>query len=227
MISELYKSRYQNKDEFSNLVRDVFDNGAICLPNFFDDETYQRLLDYSKSLTDADRYSITFLSGTTAMDIARSEEVLNFFDGIHEARCKMEGITYQPLDPAKQAVALAVKDRFNSRKTPFHFDSSYVNAVFAMKMPPNHSEGHLLLYRNLRNRVKPLFLSRLFARLLRHSKLLRVIFKPKEIVYQERALHVFFGDLSLHGVPDISGGERLTYTLNAHRGEIPSWHKKI
>ena len=218
MIKEPYKTRYQNKDEFRKLTRDILDNGAICLPDFFDNETVQRLLDYSKSLTEANRYKITFLSGTPAMDIARSEEVLKFFDGIHEARCNMEGIPYRPLDPAKQAVSLPKKDSTNSYKTPFHFDNSYVNAVFAMTMPTDHSEGHLLLYRNFRNRVKPLFLSRVCARLLRHSKLLRAIIKPKQIVYQERALHVFFGDLSLHGVSDISGGERLTLTLNAHRG---------
>ena len=104
---------------------------------------------------------------------------------------------------------------------PFHFDDSYINAVYALKMPSDKREGHLLLYNNFRNRIKPLFFSRVAARLIRHSAVLRSIFKPKVVTYQERALHIVFGDLSLHGVPAISGGERLSFTLNAHRGHVP------
>ncbi len=170
------------------------DNGAVCLPGFFDQNAYDRLLNYSKSLTEENRYRITFREGTP----------------------------YEPLDPGHQAVSLPRKDSSYCYTTPFHFDDSYVNAVFAMIMPTDHREGYLLLYRNLRNRAKPLLVSRIAARLLRHSDPLRALIRPKGVVYQERTLHVFFGDLSLHGAPNISGGERLTFTLNAHRGHVPA-----
>ncbi len=74
-----------------------------------------------------------------------------------------------------------------------------------------------MVYPNLRARVRPLLLSKIVARLLRHFGFLRAIVRPKEISYCERGLHLFFGDLTLHGVPALSDGERVTFTINASR----------
>src|SRR6266481_570145 len=157
MINEPYRTRFQSKDEYRKLADDILRKGAVCLPSFFDQETYDRVLDYSQSLTNENRYDITFRAGTPAMDIAQSDEFMEFFDGIHEARCHIQNTPYVPLKKTQQAVSLPTKDGSNSVPTPFHFDDSYVNAVFAMKMPTNSKEGHLHLYPNFRNRIRPLF----------------------------------------------------------------------
>jgi hypothetical protein len=222
MINEEYVALFRNEQEVENLTRRILKEGCVSLPNFFDQQTVDRVMQYARSLSDQEKIRITWQTGTPAMDIARSDEFMRVFDSIHKARCKIDNISYTSLKPGQQAVSLPIKTVHTPGSTPFHFDDSYVNAVFAMKMPPNNHEGNLLIYKNLRRRIKPLLLSKIVARLLRHSALLRLIIKPKEIAYREGALHIFFGDLTLHGVPDLTDGERVTFTLNAHRGKVPS-----
>ena len=222
MIYEEYVSLFRNEQEVEKLTRRILKDGCVSLPNFFDQQTSDRLMQYSRSLSDQDKMQITWQEGTPAMDVARSDEFMRVFDSIHKARCKIENISYAPLKPSQQAVSLPIKTVHTPGSTPFHFDDSYVNAVFAMKMPSKSREGNLLIYKNLRRRVRPMLLSKIVARLLRHIALLRLVIRPKEIVYREGALHIFFGDLTLHGVPDLTDGERATFTLNAHRGKVPS-----
>jgi hypothetical protein len=223
LINRRYLALIENRAETQALARKILEEGGVALPDFFDQETTDRLMAYSRSLRPDNRYSITWLSGTPAMDVARSSEFMRFFDAIHQARCGILGEAYCPLDPSWQAVSLPVKTPESGRdQTPFHFDDSFINAVFAMKMPTISSEGNLMVYPNLRLRVKPLTLSRIIARALRHVSLARMFFRPREVSYVQGGLHVFFGDLTLHGVPALTHGERITLTINASRQPPPS-----
>jgi len=222
MINSKYLSLIDDPLEIKHLAQRILHDGGIALPDFFDKTTGEHLMSYSRSLTPENRYGITWNGGTPAMQIARSPEFLRFFDAIHKARCDILHEPYRRLDATWQAVSLPVKTSDSPHdQTPFHFDDSFINAVFAMKMPPIAREGNLMVYPNLRLRIKPLFFSRVVARLLRHSPLLRKIFRPREIQYVEGGLHLFFGDLTLHGVPALSRGERLTMTVNASRRGPP------
>lgn len=216
MVNEKYLALAQNEAEMEKLTASILKEGCVALPDFLTDQTFTALLDHSISLGNKGR-TTQRKDGTMAMDIGRSKEVVAVFDAIHKARCKILKESYVKLDPANQLVSLPKKDLSNPEETPFHFDDSYINAVLALRMPTNSREGNLLVYPNFRRYIKPLMLSRVLARMLRHVPFLRSVFKPREISYSERALHVFFGDLTLHGVPSITGGERLTLTINASR----------
>jgi hypothetical protein len=223
MINSRYLALIEDPAETTALARKILKEGGIALPDFFDQETTDRLMTYSRSLRPDNRYTITWSSGTPAMEVARSPEFMRFFDAIHKARCEILGETYRPLDPAWQAVSLPVKTPESGRaQTPFHFDDSFINAVFAMKMPTISREGNLMVYPNLRLRLKPLILSRVIARVLRHVSFARMIFRPREVIYVQDGLHVFFGDLTFHGVPALTQGERITMTVNASRRPPPS-----
>ncbi len=218
MITERYNALFQDEAQTKAIAKRILKEGCVVLPDFFDQATTDALYKYSRSLKDEERFTITRRSGTPAMNVASSPEFMRVFESIHKARCKIQGTHHTPLDPTQQAVSLPIASASNtSDPVPFHFDDSFINAVLAIKMPPNSGDGNLLIYNNLRGRVRPLFLSKVVARLLRHLPGLRAIIRPKEISYQEGALHIFFGDLTLHGVRPFSAGERVTFTINASR----------
>ena len=224
MITQRYVELFQNDAEVKKLTMTIFKEGGIALPDFFDRATVDGLMEYSRSLSTKNPKGEVFSDAhklTPITNIARSPEFMRVFDAIHRARCDIQHTQYKPLDPAYLGVSLSIKTPESPRdRTPFHFDDSYVNAVFALKMPTISREGNLMIYPNLRSRVRPLLLSRIVARLLRHLPPLRAIVPPKEITYYERGLHVFFGDLTHHGVPALSRGERVTITFNASRCPI-------
>jgi len=217
MINPRYLELFSREDSASQIAEQILREGCVVLPEFFERSTADELLKYSRSLRGDSRFSITRTSNTPAMNVARSPEFMLVFDAVHKARCKILGTSYRPLDPTQQAVSLPLASA-NAVETPapFHFDASFVNAVFAMQMPPG-GYGNLLVYNNLRRRIRPLILSQVVARMLRHSSILRKVFPPREVNYKEGALHLFFGDLTLHGVPTFPQGERVTFTINASR----------
>jgi hypothetical protein len=223
MISERYKALFANEDEVKKLTQQILRDGFAVLPEFFDDRTNDTLIAYSRSLQGNDRYKIARVTGTPAMNVARSPEFIRIFDSIHKARCELQNVPYKPLDPTQQAVSLPIAiGGVNADSVPFHFDHSFVNAVYAMQMPPNSGDGNLLIYNNFRGRVRPHVLSRIVARLIRHSRLLQTIFPPREVSYRERGLHLFFGDITLHAVKPFQTGERMSFTINASRVVRPT-----
>lgn len=217
MITRKYIELFQNEVEVRKLTERILKEGCVALPDFFDQETFDTLLEYARLLGFEDK-SIKWRAGTPAMNVAQSKEVMQVLDAIHKARCEIERKPYTPLQPKQTAVGYPQKnasDQASAVESPFHFDASYINTVFALIMPTDTREGGLLFYPNLRSRIKPRILATVVARLLRHFDFLRTIVTPKEISYQVGALHVFFGDVTLHGVPPTTHGERLVLAINA------------
>ncbi len=218
MIAQKYRDIFADESQVKILAKQILEEGALVLPAFFEPTTVEELTSYSFSLGEGTaRQAIMRRAGTPAMNIAQSDDVMLVFDGLHKARCALTGVEYRLLDPTQQAVSLPIaKPGTFEAPVPFHFDDSFINAVFAMRMPSKAGEGNLLVYNNLR-RLKPYLLSQIAGRLIRHFPLVRKIFPPKEIGYQQGALHLFFGDITLHGVNAFTSTERVTYTINASR----------
>lgn len=217
MINAKYVEMFRDPEQVRAFTRRVLDEGCVQLADFFDQPTFDALLAYGS--LGHDPGTIKWQDGTPAMNVARSPEVMGILDSIHRARCEIERTAYVPLDPKQTAVGLPrkVADDRSAAESKFHFDDSFINSVFALKLPTDSREGNLLIYPNLRRRARPRGAATLIARVLRHSPLLRKIFRPKEINYRAGALHVFFGDLTLHGVPPTTRGERLVLAINATR----------
>jgi len=104
-----------------------------------------------------------------------------------------------------------------NKVTAFHYDGAYINLLFALTMPPHQGkgDGNLVLFPSLRERYSPL-LAKIISRLLGHSKGLRSLYGYSEVIYQIDAMHIFFGDISLHGVEPIKTGKRSVITINSH-----------
>ena len=133
MITERYAMLFGNDVEVKQLTHRILREGCVVLPDFFDQATKDTLTKYSQSLVGKERYAIKLRDGTPAMEVARSPEFMRVFDTIHKARCKIQNTEYKPLDPKRQAISLPLKTAdADTPPTPFHFDDSYINAVFAM-----------------------------------------------------------------------------------------------
>jgi len=221
MITQRYITLFQDEAEVKKLTMRILREGGVALPDFFDQSTFDGLVEYWHSLSTKNPKGEVYTTTHGIIpisNIAQSSDFMRVFDAIHRARCEIQGVQYTPLDPAYQDFSLSIKTPNTPEdRTPFHFDDSYVNAVLALKLPTNKRQGNLMVYPNLRSRIRPLVLSKIIARLLRHLAFLRAIVRPKEITYYERGLHLFFGDLTLHGVPALSQGERVSVTFNASR----------
>jgi len=216
MMNEKYIESFKDP-EFVNVILDnMLTKGYAELSEFVDQETIDNLISYSDSLGFNDP-AIKRKAGTPAMDIARSDEFMAMFNSICKARFHSENSEYVNLNPLQQAVGFPRKSSKDQSATPFHFDDSYINVLLALKISTKEDEGNLLVYPNFRQRIKPLIVSKIFARLIRHIPLVRMIFKPKIVRYKEGSLYLFFGDITLHGVTKITTGERHVMVVNASR----------
>lgn len=216
MMNSKYIESFKDPKYINNILEQMLVKGYAELPEFVDKKTIENLISYSDGLGFNDP-AIKRKAGTPAMDIARSDGFMAMFDSIHKARCQAEKSEYVRLNPLQQAVGFPRKDVKDQSATPFHFDDSYINVLLALKISTKESEGNLLVYPNFRKRIKPLIVSKIFARLIRHIPLVRMIFRPKVVRYIEGSLYLFFGDITLHGVTRITAGERHVMVVNASR----------
>ncbi len=200
------------------LTQEILDNGFIRVPNFFDQETLAALHTIARDSNFQNKKSEQ-LDGTIISTIGHSPEIVTLSQKFHDARCAITGETKVVLDPTKQAVGMAYKNAANETniETAYHYDGAYINMLFALQMPDKSEvgNGNLILFPSLRRKYG-VSVAKLVSRILRHSKLARNLYGYKEVIYQVDAMHIFFGDISFHGVDPIKSGERTVVTINSH-----------
>jgi hypothetical protein len=216
VLNDKYATLFQDDDYAGYVASRILSDGYVELPDFFDDETFQVLLTFGKGLGFDDK-GVNRRQGTDAMNVARSAAVMDVINAVYKALCRIDGKPYKSLSPEQQVVGFPVRRASdgNTSENPFHFDASHINGVLGLSISTDAREGNLQIYPNLRRRIKPRILATVCARLLRHYPLLRRVFKPKEVVYRERAMYFFLGDVTFHGVTSITQGERLVMVFNS------------
>jgi hypothetical protein len=219
MIRDTYKELFTNKEKVTALVRSILETGDATLPNFLDDDTWSKLKSLAETRTIGNTKNDA-LHGTIAHELVMSDEIFQFCDLIHKTRCEIEGKKYVPLARDKQWVGFPYKDARNgaeTRQTDYHYDGAYINFIIPLMMPADthKSGGYLIIFPNIRTKY-PAIISKLISRLLRHFEWFRNLYGYKTIHYTIGSLHMFFGDVSFHGVPPIKEGERMVMTINSH-----------
>lgn len=207
-----------DEQKIEALTKEIIDNGFLAVPNFFDTETLAEL-----HLMAADpRYQnkkMSELMETAIGTMGCSDEIILLSQKICDARSKITGKPKVVINKAKQAIGMPYKNASDvtNVQTPFHYDGAYINLLFALTMPPHQGkgDGNLVLFPSIRERYSP-FMAKIVSRILRHSKLARTIYGYKEVIYTVDSMHIFFGDISFHGVEPIKSGERAVITINSH-----------
>ncbi len=215
MINQHYLTKLGDEIWMQNLVDGMWKKGYVVLPQFLSDEGFAWLLSFVLE-NKATNTKGEALKGTPGYVLGHSEEFMKLFNGLHKARMKKEGKPYAPLSVEAQTVGLPYKDARDGKKTketPYHFDGAYVNATLALIMPP--TGGELIAFPNIR-RSRYSFVTRVYARALRHTPFLRGVVPHVIARTVPNDLCLFFGDRTFHGVEPIENGERLILTINAH-----------
>lgn len=219
MISTQYTSLLADEAKIKQLVQNVLETGHVGLDNFLDEATFSKLQNLMEDRTNCGKKGEQ-LKGTIAYDIVMSDEIFNFCDKVKKARCEIGGNEYIPLKREKQLVGFPYKDARDGKKTietPYHFDGAYINIIVPIVLPENTGipEGNVRVFPNTRLKY-PSLVSKVISRFLRHLKWFRELYGYKEIQYKIGTFHIFFGDLSFHGVEPITHGERIVMTINSH-----------
>jgi len=219
MIRDTYKTFLTDKEKMTIFVKEILKTGQAVLPNFLDDATWNALLQQVKDRSIGNKKNEQ-LAGTTAQQIVMSDEIFQFCDLVHKTRCEIENRTYVALKREKQVFGFPYKDARNgaeTRQTDYHYDGAYFNGIIPLLLPANTKKdgGYLVIFPNIRKKYSP-FMSKIISRILRHSELARKWYGYETVHYTIGALHMFFGDVSFHGVPPIKAGERMVMTINSH-----------
>ncbi|MAT10457.1 MAG: hypothetical protein CMM02_05540 [Rhodopirellula sp.] len=217
------------KLNYKQIYQDINTNGYSIIENYINESEKNILLKYSHSLGDGKERELAMhelkrKSDTPAMNYVINSELISILNGIWKERCIAESIEYIPINASNIAVGFARKKPLkdnpsanNEGMTPLHYDHSMVNILVGLEIETKEGEGALILYKNFRKRIKPLILNKILVRIMRFSNMFAKLFKYKKIQYKEDALHIFFGDISLHGVTPIHSGKRHAFLANASR----------
>ena len=219
MIRDTYKALFADKAQFTSLIREVVTKGYITLPHFFDDESEQKFLGL-RDVIGPKNLKGELLAGTFANEVRLSDEIFEMCELIYKTRCEVTGMKYTPLLREKQSVGIAYKNAQNTaqnKETEFHYDAAYINIVIPVQLPPKDEggDGDLIAFPNLRKKY-PSIVCSIISEVLRRSAWARKQFGFTTVSYSVGTLHLFFGDVSLHGVPPIRQGERMIMTINSH-----------
>ncbi len=219
MINEKYQDILTDDERTKAVAKEMLDTGAITLTNFLTPEVWQKLSALMEDRANGNKKGEE-LKGTIGYDLGFSDDIFNFSDRVHKARCELEGKEYVPLKREKQVVGFPYKDARGGKKTEpthYHFDGAYINLIIPIVLPEDQekSGGNVVLFPNIRKKYG-VFLSKFICRGLRHSALIRNMWGHKDITYEIGACHVFFGDITFHGVDPITDGERIVMTINSH-----------
>lgn len=214
IINPKLLSKIQDPAYVRSIASLILQGGYVELDEFFSDEVFTKISNFGVELGFDDK-SVNYNIETYPMKIARSPELIGFLDNIHKERCAITKLRYRPLRPDQQVIGFPTMNRQNyHQENPFHFDASNINAVLALRVTSDPDEGNLLLYPNLRKSAGLRLLGSLWARLLLHFPMIRSLVKPIRVQYKERALYLFFGDITFHSVAPISRGERIVMVFN-------------
>lgn len=220
MIRKEHKALLWDDKQREALVKEVLTTGFIRLEHFFDDESEKRFFALREVFGPlAKNIKNQELDHTFAGVVRNSSEIFEVCELIHKTRCEITKTEYVHLRPEKQSVGIAYKDSANAaknRETEFHYDAAYINIVIPIALPPEtSSDGNLVAFPNLRIKY-PRVIGAALSFMLRKFPFTRSIYGYTSVTYHRGALHLFFGDISLHGVPPIKNGERMIMTINSH-----------
>ena len=209
-----------NSYDYKSIAEEIYLNGYVELSDFLSPEDYRYLYDtvqstkWSSSLSrDADHDLYKFVL---------SDRISPFFMKLAEARLKyVDGVDNPTLIPLNQfAISIGRKGptfgNAKMHKLAFHYDDSFVNAVFALDMPKGIGRG-LMIYKNLKKRFGMGLVAKVVSRLVGRISFLRKIIKPSFVRYVPGRVYVFYGDYTLHGVGDCSDGDRVNFAVNLSR----------
>ena len=207
-----------DEQKITLLTKEILDNGFIRVADFFDTPTLEALHTIARDPQFQNKKDGQ-LAGTIVAEVGYSDGILELSQKFHDARCKLTGETRVVLDKSKQAIGMPYKNAANETniETSYHYDGAYINLLFALQMPEKTEigNGNLILFPSLRRSYTP-GIAKIVSRILRHFKIARKIYGYKEVMYQVDAMHIFFGDISFHGVEPIKSGERVVVTINSH-----------
>ncbi len=229
MINQKYQDILTNDERATVVAKEILEKGHIELKDFLSSEAWNKLKNFAEEKREQAVSGFDGgmslgkgkdLEGTFGHEFGHSEEILQFCEKVHQARQKLEGKKPTTLDPAKHVIGFPYKDARGGAKTvptPYHFDGAYINILIPIILPEDQikSGGSLTVFPNIRKKYGTT-LSKFLCRGLRHSSFLRKLFGAKTVVYTVGSAHIFFGDISFHGVEPITGGERLVMTINSH-----------
>jgi hypothetical protein len=219
MVHEKYKHFLTDDEAVAALTLTVLDTGYISLDHFFDVDTTKRFQEAAHDPNVRGKKG-EGLKGSVVHEVGYGEELLKLSQRIYDARCAITGEKKVTLNLGQQLAGMPYKDGragVKNEQTAFHFDGAYINVLYPIVLPQDQSkgDGNLIMFPNFRRKYSPL-MSKVIARFLRHSSLVRNWYGYTEVVYKVDTLYIFFGDLSFHGVEPISNGERVVVTINSH-----------
>ena len=219
MINAKYQDILTNDDRAKEVAKEMLEKGFISFTDFLEPAVWQQLSTLMQDRSNGNKKGQE-LKGTIGYDLGFSDDIYNFSDRIHKARCELEGKPYVPLAHDKQVVGFPYKDARGGKKTEpthYHFDGAYINLIIPIVLPADQEKngGGVVLFPNIRKKYGTL-LSKFICRGLRHSKLMRDLWGHTDLTYKIGACHVFFGDITFHGVDPITDGERIVMTINSH-----------
>ncbi len=229
MINQKYQDILTSDERAKEVAKDILEKGHIELKDFLSPEAWEQLYRFAEEKR---KQAISGfdggmslgkgkdLEGTFGYEFGHSSEVQQFCEKVHQARQKIEGKEPTNLDPAKHVIGFPYKDARGGAKTaptPYHFDGAYINILIPIILPEDQvkSGGSLTVFPNIRTKYGTT-LSKVICRGLRHSAFLRKLLGAQTVFYTVGSAHIFFGDVSFHGVEPITGGERLVMTINSH-----------
>lgn len=229
MINQKYQDILTSNERATEVAKDILDKGHIELKDFLSPEAWDKLRRFAEERREQAVSGFDGgmslgkgkdLEGTFGYEFGHSSEVQQFCEKVHQARQKLEGKTPNTLDPAKHVIGFPYKDARGGAKTaatPYHFDGAYINILIPIILPEDQAKsgGSLTVFPNIRTKYGPI-LSKVVCRGLRHFSFLRKLFGAQTVVYTVGSAHIFFGDVSFHGVEPITDGERLVMTINSH-----------
>lgn len=219
MIRDTYHYLLSDNDQSRALVKEVVDVGYTSLPNFFDDASQAKIAEFVSDRSVGNKKN-EGLKDTFGYEVRTSDEIFKFCDTLHRLRCELTGMKYVPLKIEKQSVGIGYKDARNNKQTvetEYHYDAAYTNLVAPLLLTGNSQkgEGNLIMFPNLRRHF-PRIINAPLSTILRRIPLARKLFGYTVVQYSVGSLFIFFGDVSLHGVPPITEGERMIMAINSH-----------
>jgi hypothetical protein len=218
MFSSSILELINNDAKIEALTKEIIEKGFVAVPDFFDAPTLATLHAMAADPQYQNKKDAS-LRDTMIGQIGFSDEIILLSQKICDARSRLTGKPKVVIDKTKQAIGMPYKNATDATNKPtsYHYDGAYINLLFALTMPPHQGkgDGNLVLFPSIRARYSP-FMAKVVSRVLLHSKLMRKLYGYQEVIYTVDSMHIFFGDISFHGVEPIKSGERAVITINSH-----------
>ena len=218
MINLQYPKVFEDDVKGREYGNQILRDGYVALPHFLTPSFFTEVEKFAERVCHGEVTVSKSDKDTPMMQLAHSPECMRMFDAVYRLRCEAEGKPCTPLDPGRQRGGMPHMDAADGRaakRTEFHYDGAYVNAIIGVIEPPA-GQGALHLFPNLRSKFKNVFVGKVAARILRHLRFIRQLAGGVHIRPEKNVLYLFFGDRSFHVVEPITSGRRAVITLNSH-----------